>query len=283
MLKHRLQSGLLLGAALLAAAFWLPSLAVLVLLMVLCGIGSWEFYRLLDAAQIPHFKFVGTLGGIALILTTWVGLANSGGMNGDGAHLVLFAVTLCVFVRQFPQKNNPRPLQTIAATLLGVMYVPYLLNFFTKLLMSWGAGDGRWLVLYLIVVVKSSDIGAYFVGCSLGRHKLIPRISPAKSWEGTLGGIAVGTGASHLFSIISHGNLGVVHLPWTDAILLGVLLSVLGVFGDLTESLLKRAAGVKDSGRIILGMGGLLDLLDSLLFAAPALYFYAHYFLERLP
>jgi phosphatidate cytidylyltransferase len=147
--------------------------------------------------------------------------------------------------------------------------------------MVWGGLEGRALVMYLIIVVKFTDIGAYFIGISIGRHKFLPRVSPAKTWEGLIGGLAVGIAASCLFYLFSDGNLGVVKITAVDAVVLGVLLPVAGTIGDLTESLLKRAAGVKDSGRILLGMGGVLDVIDSLLFAAPALYIYARLFLER--
>ena len=122
------------------------------------------------------------------------------------------------------------------------------------------------------------DAGAYFVGCAHGRHKLIPRISPAKSWEGLGGGVAAGTLASLLYFWIFHGPLSSIRMNGWDAVVLGVLLSVIGTVGDLTESLFKRAAGVKDSGTYLLGMGGLLDVLDSVLFAAPTLYIYARLF-----
>ncbi len=276
MLKQRIQSGVLIIAALLAASWWLPSSGALVVLLVVGAAAQWEFYRLLDAAQIPNFKIVGVLGGLALIASTWW---SCGRMHG-GDWAVLYGLTAIVFLRQFPQKNNPQPLITIAGTLLGVMYVPFLFNFFTRILRAWGDPQGRLLVIYLVAVVKSTDVGAFFVGCAIGRHKLIPRISPAKTWEGCIGGALTGMLASVLFQLFSRGDLGAVHMTLGDALILGALLAVAGTVGDLTESLFKRASGVKDSGRIVLGMGGLLDVLDSLLFAAPVLYIYAQFFLK---
>ena len=280
MLKDRIGSGLLMGLAVIAMAFWMPPIGVLLVLLLLCGLALWEFYGLLDASGIPHFKFVGLLGGWALITVTWLSLLKPDGAPHDSDWLVLFATVTLIFLRQFPQKNNPRPLMTIAGTLLGVMYVPFLFNFFTKLLMTWGEAGGRWMLVYMIVVVKLTDVGAYFAGCNLGRHKLIPRISPAKTWEGCVGGILAGTLASILFYVIADGRMGGVPMTLGDSLCMGVLLAVTGIVGDLTESLFKRAAGMKDSGRIIRGMGGLLDVLDSLLFAAPAMYAYVRFFME---
>jgi phosphatidate cytidylyltransferase len=277
MLRQRLQSGIIMGAALIAAAYWLPVSAVVVVFLAVCIVGLWEFYAFLDAAHIPHFKFIGLFGGVALILTT--ALCMRHGVAGDAELSVLSALTALIFLRQFPQKNNPRPLDTIAGTLMGILYVPFLFNFFTKLFLAWGDHTGRLLVMYLIVVVKFTDIGAYFVGCAFGRHKLIPRISPAKTWEGCLGGAFTGVAASVVFYLCAGHHFTGLNLQLRDAIVLGLILATVGTVGDLTESLFKRAAGVKDSGHLILGMGGLLDVLDSLLFAAPALYVYARFLL----
>ncbi|MBU1694259.1 MAG: phosphatidate cytidylyltransferase [Verrucomicrobia bacterium] len=275
MFRQRIQSGLLISAALFAAAWWLPFNGWLVVLLALTAIALWEFYGLLDGAHIPHFPYVGIAGGLALILGTGVLKAAPGRIE----IIVLFGILVAVLLRQFPQKNNPRPLETIAGTLFGVLYVAFLFNFFTRLLVDWGDHDGRLLALYAIVVVKLSDVGAFFIGCAIGRHKLIPRISPAKSWEGCLGGIGASVLGSLAAFVLARPYWQQVRFCWGDAIALGILLSLAGIAGDLTESLFKRAAGVKDSGRIILGMGGLLDMLDSLLFAVPMLYVYATFFL----
>lgn len=275
-LNYRLPMGLLIFAGVLAAAKWLPLGGLVLILMVLVSIGMLEFYAMLDRARTPNYKIVGVLGGLLMVLAT-------GLWGGQGRHpeiLVLYAVIAAVFLRQFPQKNNPQPLETISGTLMGVLYGAFLLNFITRMLIEWPGVDGRLLVLYLVVVVKVSDVGAFFIGCSCGRHKLIPRISPAKSWEGCFGGMLFSVVGSLIFRWLAEGHWSVIRITIADAVGLGVFLAVMGIAGDLTESLFKRAAGVKDSGRIILGMGGLLDVLDSLLFAAPALYAYAQFFLK---
>lgn len=280
MSSKKIATGLVLAAVFFAAVFWLPMQAGLFLLLAICGLCTWEFYALLGVSGIPHFKFVGLIGGLAMIVATWMSSRGPSGMTGDMDWLVLFVITAGVFVRQFPQKNNPRPLETVAGTLLGVLYVPFLFNFVTKLLVNWGDQPGRLLVLYLVLVVKSVDTGAYFVGCAVGRHKLIPRLSPAKTWEGAAGGAAAGIAMSALFCLFSGGHLGPLRWTLVDALVLGALLTAAGMLGDLTESLFKRAAGVKDSGRVLIGMGGMLDVIDSLLFTAPTLYVYACFFLE---
>lgn len=270
----------MLGGTLLAAVFFLPLDWVLLLMLAITGLALVEFYALLDASRIPHFKVVGVLSGVALVATTWFALRSQLSWRSEVEGFVLFAATAYIFLRQITCRHVDRPWDTMAGTLLGVVYVAFLFNFILKLLVGWGADhDGRWIVLYLILVVKLTDVGAYFTGCAIGRHKLIPRVSPKKTWEGVIGGLLSGLAASLLFLYFGHMQVGPFAFTWTDGIVLGLLLPVVGVLGDLIESLLKRAAGVKDSGTIIMGMGGLLDVIDSLLFAAPFLYIYTRIFI----
>ncbi len=159
-------------------------------------------------------------------------------------------------------------------TLWAVGYLGFVFNFYTKILWMWPVGDGRWVLLYMILIVKVTDIGAFFTGCNLGRHKLCPRISPAKTWEGCVGGVLAGCATSLVFWVTLSGDIGPVTLTVADALILGMVLPVMGILGDLIESMLKRAIAVKDSGGWVKGMGGILDILDSLIFAAPVLYGY---------
>ena len=279
MLRHRLQSGILLGTALLAAVFFLPAPSVLAELLLIAFLGLMEVYALLDARQIQHFKIVGVVSGLALIAGTWLALRGSWEHRSEVEGFLLFGAFAAVLLRQILHKQAERPWETLAATMFGLLYVAFLFNFVVKLLAGWGDLEGRFLVLYLVVVVKLTDIGAYSVGCAIGRHKLIPRISPAKTWEGVAGGVLAGLLGSLLCWKAGHGHMGGFVLSLCDAIALGLILPVAGVIGDLIESLLKRASGVKDSGSMILGMGGVLDVIDSLLFTAPLLYIYARVFI----
>lgn len=267
------------------SANYMPAHGILLLLAGVALFAQLEFYAILSRAGIPCFRIVGSLCGVALIAVTFLA---SGG-EGDRAstayqweNFVLLASLIAVFIRQFPQKYNDKPLETIGCTLLGIWYVPYLFSFFARIAFI-GCENcsgqeisptGRLLALYLVVVVKCGDIGAYFVGSYWGRHKLFPRVSPGKTWEGLLGGIASAIVASLLFSILGNQHLGNLVFGHYHAAVLGGLLSVMGVVGDMFESLLKRAAGTKDSGSVIPGIGGLLDVVDSLLFGAPLLYVY---------
>jgi phosphatidate cytidylyltransferase len=250
-----------------------------------------EFYRLLNLPGIPVFRWLGVIVGACMVTATYFTMGLSADQAADALtweHFVLCVGLIVVFFRQFPQKDNSQPLGTIACTLLGILYVPYLFNYFTRLLYTWehGAHDmrvgetGRQLVFYLVVVVKSTDIGAFFVGSAIGKHKLFPRLSPRKTWEGLVGGVVCAMIASLSFVKGSHGSFGVLEVRMVDGVILGLLLSLIGTAGDMFESLLKRASGSKDSGAAVPGMGGLLDVLDSLLFGAPVLYFYARFILS---
>lgn len=284
-IKHRLVSGFSIAAVLFTVFFLMPDVAAPFILAALAAVMALEFYRLMTAAGIPNFDRYGVLGCVALVGVTWfAGWCTGHGADGAWDAVVLFLIVIGIFLRQFPQKDNPAPLQTIGGTLFGVLYIGLLWSFMGKLILFGRPAafegiywPGRWLLLYAVFAAKFTDIGAYLIGCVLGRHKLIPRISPAKSWEGVFGGIVIGTLVGTLlvwgleFSAYPLGRLGLTPLR---AIPLGVFLSVCAVVGDLVESLFKRAAAVKDSGGIVPGMGGTLDVLDSILFTAPGVYLF---------
>jgi phosphatidate cytidylyltransferase len=188
---------------------------------------------------------------------------------------------LCV--RQFLSRHTTKGIVAISTTLFGLMYVPWLLNFIQKINFFWsGSGEegllwGHYYVLYFVLVTKFSDCGAYAVGSLIGKHKMIPRISPGKTWEGFAGAVLVSTAASVAFAHFAGARLKGMTL--CHAVILGVLLSLAAVVGDLIESLFKREADLKDSGRLFPGIGGILDLLDSLLFNAPLMYLYLRHVL----
>ena len=292
MLKQRIISGILLASMVVVVANYLPSPICWLLLLAITALAQYEFYAMIDQAGMPVFRFVGMLGGAAVISSTFWTIGPSARQLAAGycwENLALLATLIFVFVRQFPQKHNEKPIITIAVTLLGVWYVAFLMNYFTRLAFAWRDAEfihsvgetGRMMILYLVAVVKISDVGAFFTGRQFGRHKLFPRLSPKKTWEGLAGGVLSSVAVSLLFYYLGDGRLGKVELGLLDAIILGLLLPIVAVTGDLFESLLKRAADIKDSGSLIPGMGGVLDVLDSLLFGAPVFYAYTILFLNN--
>lgn len=254
----------------------------LLIMATLTALGLREFYDLARKRDLVCFKGWGIAAGLLFTVCSFVSLSRISGGKYDPtqagdletAFLALFVLGLCA--RQFVAKNNSAGLVAISTTLFGLMYVPWLLNFIQKINFFPNV-DGRLYVLFFILVTKFSDLGAYVTGSLIGKHKMIPRISPNKTWEGFGGAIAISTGSAMLFAWIAGPRLGGMTLP--HAAILGVILSCSAVVGDLIESLFKREAGLKDSGSFFPGIGGILDLLDSLLFNAPIMYLYLRHIL----
>jgi phosphatidate cytidylyltransferase len=291
---RRLVSTVFLWTVILMALFsgnTLVSDGVFLFLIVLLALsGLIEFYGIAAKRGMVNFKWCGLFGGLLLMVGTFLNVTGHLGSNKSPARvndfetsfLILFVLGLCV--RQFISKTNTAGLTAIATTLFGLMYVPWLLNFIQKIsFFPFPAGSpvdaGKYFLLYFILVTKFSDMGAYAVGSLIGKHKMIPRISPGKTWEGFGGAILVSTGASVAFVYFFGAKM--VGMNYLHATILGVILSVAAVIGDLIESLFKREAGVKDSGKLFPGIGGILDLLDSLLFNAPLMYLYLRHILTH--
>lgn len=287
---RRLASTVVLWTIILAALFsgnpLISNYVFLLIMVFLAGFGLAEFYGLVEKRDLVCFKVSGLLGGLLLMVGTFLNVTGHIGTQGSPARvndfetgfLILFVLGLCV--RQFVSRSNTAGILAISTTLFGLMYVPWLLNFIQKINFFPNIENhGKFYVLYFVIVTKFSDTGAYAVGSLIGRHKMIPRISPAKTWEGFGGAIAVSTVASLVFVHFFGHNMPGMNL--LHAVVLGVVLSMTAVVGDLIESLFKREAGVKDSGKLFPGIGGILDLLDSLLFNAPIMYLYLRHILTH--
>ena len=288
MFLRRLITSAVLWTVIIAALFSTSTLVsdgVFIFIMVFLGLsGLAEFYGLAEKRGLVCFKWCGLFGGLLLMLGTFLNLTGHIGTSGSPARvndfetgfIILFVLGLCV--RQFVSRSNIAGIAAISATLFGLMYVPWLLNFVQKINFFPGV-DGKFYVLYFIVVTKFSDTGAYAIGSLIGRNKMIPRISPGKTWEGFGGAILVSTAASVAFAHFFGAKM--IGMNFRHAVVLGIVLSITAVIGDLIESLFKREAGVKDSGRFFPGIGGILDLLDSLLFNAPIMYLYLRHILTH--
>src|SRR5258706_6350034 len=256
----------------------------LLIIVVLAVTGLAEFYGLAQKRDLVCFKGWGIVGGLLLMIGTFLNLTGHLGTSGSPARvndfetsfLILFVLGLCLC--QLFSRSNTAGILAISTTLFGLMYVPWLLNFIQKINFFPGV-DGHYYLLYFVLITKFSDTGAYSVGSLIGKHKMIPRISPGKTWEGFAGAILFSMLASLIFVHFAREKMPAMN--WIHAIILGVLLSSTAVIGDLIESLFKREAGVKDSGSFFPGIGGILDLLDSLLFNAPIMYLYLRHVLTH--
>jgi CDP-diglyceride synthetase len=281
MLKFRIISGTLFLSAVAALYLWAPTWAAGLFIFWLCVLAVFETVDLLDQAGYPALKWTSLCLSLLWLAAAWFAASSSTSlahlnwiMPGISAWMIFLG---CLF-----RSDQTLTLPKLTGSFFTVAYIPGLMQFLVMLLfLKRGELDGRELLLYGILVIKCTDIGAFFIGSAIGKHKLIPRISPAKSWEGVLGGVGVAMGVSCLLVALFGFSISGIPFTLRDGLILGFLLGVSGVLGDLVESMLKRAAAVKDSGRWIKGMGGILDVLDSLLFAAPVLYLYVEWLLKR--
>jgi phosphatidate cytidylyltransferase len=275
--------------ALVAAIFisrW--SWAYLGLLGLLAVIATIEYFSMLRAAGIRSFPRFGILLAIGYCGTLHACFLHGRVPPADLDAIALFVVVAGAFTLQLRQPiRSVESLLSVAASVLGFAYIAVLFNFAARLVFmvpGWNAtpgvigAHGAFLLLWLLAVTKFTDMGAYITGSMIGRHKLIPHVSPGKTWEGFGGALlfsqlaGCGLYAAFPSQLAVLGNYGHV-------ITLGLLLAVLAVLGDLAESVLKRALDAKDSGRMLPGIGGALDLIDSICFTAPALFFYLKWFL----
>ncbi|MCK5450434.1 MAG: phosphatidate cytidylyltransferase [Candidatus Omnitrophica bacterium] len=265
--KRTIVSLVLIGLV-YAVVYSIPNVFFCLVIALFVGLGQFEFFRLVQNKGIFVYKYFGTIVGILVPVVIFMG--NSFPELKNLEPILIVAASLFAFTMQFLRKDNAHDhLVSTALTLFSLFYVSWFFSFFIKLKFL---ENGANLIAFLIIATKSADIGAYVVGSLFGKNELIPRISPKKTIEGTLGGVIL----SLIFSVTLGRMLtgfSVLHLS-----ILGILMATLGQIGDLAESLIKRDCGVKDSGKYFAGIGGMLDLIDSLLFTAPVFYFYVKTF-----
>ena len=270
MLRDRARCAALLIPPLLIVV-WLGGVWLVALVAIAVAIGAREAYRLLGAAGHPSFPALG------IVLALVVALADSVTAVPGGAGLLLTAIGIVLVGTAAVTRSDPREgLASFATTVFGALYVG-LLGFVPRLgVQAPSIPDGapfevlgpeRGWILLLILCVWAFDTGAYLVGRRYGRRPFMAHISPAKTVEGVVGGtIAVTVVATLVVAALGQ--------PWPTGVLLGPIVALAAQAGDLAESMLKRAAGAKDSGNLIPGHGGILDRVDSFLFAAPAMFGY---------
>ncbi len=256
---RRIYTILVLVPLLYAVIRYSPPLAFSGVVMLAGGLALFEFYRLYFGARSHSWLIgIGLTGFAALILGTH---------RPDIIVPTLLATLVCIIsVPLLSRSPLEQSLRDGAITLFGVLYLGLTLG---TLSMTRLLPLGEWLIFFLLLVTWASDTGAYLVGTLCGRHRLAPTISPKKTVEGLVGGliaaIIAGYAARWWF---------LPDLSGLDCLILATLLTITGLWGDLTESAMKRSVGRKDSGGILPGHGGMLDRLDSLLFTAPVFYYY---------
>ena len=272
-LMVRTLSGLVLVAVFVGAVVGSQWSFGALLLLILVG-GQTEFYKLARETGLSPQRWMGLAVGVLLFALNFIVFRQFSRSVTDEAggavlYLLLYIGLLLptLFVCEL-FRRSATPLANLGATLLGVLYVavPLSLLLYVPVL----AGDGVWrpeTVLCYIFIIWANDVFAYLVGMTFGRHRLCERLSPKKSWEGFFGGLAgaVATGLAAAYALDAN------YWVWGG---LALVASLSGVAGDLVESMFKREAGVKDSGQVIPGHGGVLDRFDALLLSAPYVFLY---------
>jgi phosphatidate cytidylyltransferase len=276
---QRLGSTLGLWALILAALFAGSEYGYFLLILFMAMAALYEYFHMVKELGAPALTLTGmTCGAIYMIASFFYLRAHGPDHSYDLEMAVLVGFLFVVFSRQmFRAVATPESLEAIAYTVFGLLYIPWLFNFLTKIVYLTprtenGETTGQFYLIYLMVVTKFSDMGAYVFGSLFGRHPFAPHISPKKTWEGFFGALALSSLGSYWLYALIPGRLSAFRLD--DVIILGLVLGIGAVVGDLAESIIKRSTHAKDSSRILPGIGGTLDLIDSLLFTAPLLYFY---------
>jgi len=281
MLK-RVLIGILVGAVWAVGLLFAPPVVLFAALLFCSTICQWEFYKLAEKGGGTACMTIGLALGALWLVTVFAYPVGLGGIRTEA--LLLGGGGVLLLVHLLFDHRSKRPMESAAITLLGLFYVPFLMSFYVRLA-QWDVNvpfmlspGGIFLAFFASLAVKMTDVGGYAIGMKFGRHKMFPRISPAKSWEGLAGGLSLAVICSvvvvqlaHAWSVIPVTPL--THLNLVKAAGLGLLLGSVGVIGDLVESMFKRSVNTKDSGGVLPGLGGVLDVFDSLIFAPAVLYF----------
>ncbi len=256
----------IVGGALVLGLTYVGGWAFGLFVAVISLLAQYELYRLMEAGGLRPSRAAGLIIGGLLAVRLLVPLAMPFALVG-----ALGLIALNPFGRE-----SSAPLQSLSATLFGVIYPTFLLTFLIDLREAQGLFVDNlgafYLTLSVLLLIWSTDTFAYYVGKSIGKHPLAPRVSPKKTWEGSIGG-AVG---AVIIAIVLKLTL-LDFLEWIHVIMLALICGIVSQLGDLAESWMKRSVGAKDSGSLLPGHGGFLDRFDALILAAPLVYLYLFY------
>jgi phosphatidate cytidylyltransferase len=273
----RIFSTVLLWTIVGLALWYFRTNGALVLTTIIAVLTLREFYQLMHASGYDPFdKFGMTFGGL-ITLSPWIHV-----QFGWPTALFLPLAVIVFAVRLLGERTPETRVESLASTLFGIVYVAvtlqYLVAIITPVPGDTISPDGRLLLgLWLVAVTKFCDTGALLSGMAFGRHKMSPQISPKKTWEGAIGGVLISMGIGALVAWLARSQFPPHMTPFVAA-LMAAPVAVIGIVADLVESVLKRRANIKDSGKTIPGIGGMFDLSDSILLVAPI-----GYFMFRLP
>lgn len=258
-MERRLLPFSILSILAVFSVIYYPLCGLLCCLLILAAL--YEFFYMVEKKGVRLFKLLGLLVGALIPITIYFRFSIQEGWQ------FLFVVigVFVLFLSELTKKDAHQSILSISATVFGVIYISWCFSFLIRIRQL---PEGAMLTGFLILVTKSSDTGAYLWGKKFGKTRLLKKISPKKSLEGAIGGFFTSLGVGVIFSLF----IGSINF-WGKFFLI-IILAIIAQLGDLFESLIKRDCQVKDSGKLLPGMGGILDVIDSLIFTAPTFYLY---------
>ena len=268
-MAKRIFSSVLLWALFAGLLWYFRTTGAVILIGLLTALTLHEFYRLMAGASLAPFTWLGVVFGALIAVSPWLDQHYHLGAG----HLL--AVAVVVFsVRILGERDPQNRVEALASTLFGLVYVALLLSYLVRIVIANPAQPTQGLLLFvwLVVVTKFCDSGAFLTGLAIGRHKMAPQISPKKTWEGAAGGVLFSMGIGALLAWAWADYLP-GHMTPLGAALIAVPIALVGIVSDLIESIIKRRATIKDSGSHVPGIGGTFDVTDSLILTAPLGYF----------
>jgi phosphatidate cytidylyltransferase len=272
MLKHRVITGAV-GVPLVILAIWFgdPWFSLLIAAAALAG--TYEFYHMANFDRRDPLPYLGLLWSLALVLSPHF-------KNPDVLPMVITAAILVSLIGLLLHRSNGKAFHDWAWTMAGALYVGWMLSYWLNLRgLESGSEYGRNWVYLAMFATFANDTGAFFIGRARGKHRLAPAISPAKTWEGAIGGSVSAILAAIVIAVVLKRIPNLIStspfaFEYWQIMLLGFVVSLFAQLGDLVESLLKRNTGVKESGNLLPGHGGILDRFDSLIFVGAVVYYY---------
>ncbi len=260
-MKERIFSTVILWVILIATLVTLKTFGCFIILLTASSLTQYEFYKLLKIAGYQANTYLGISFGIILLII------NALTSLSTGESIALTIITLCLITLLMRSLNFAK--FSLITTLIGIIYIPFMLSFTVKFVISaTNQIQALATILLIIAIAKFSDVGGLVIGCKFGKNKLAPEVSPNKTFEGLYGSIITSTITGVLcFLLFRHAFIP--QLTIINVTILAIILSVIALLGDMLESIVKRLAQVKDSGTLIPGIGGIFDLTDSLIFSLP--------------
>lgn len=259
-MMQRVFSSIILACIAILGIWYYPISWIIVSLFTFMGL--YEFFYMVEKKGVQLFKPLGLAIAVLIPLTIYHKLVVKEGLQ----FLFVIIVLFLLFLLEMGKKEKHQPVLSLSATVFGIIYISWCFSF---LLRTRQLPQGQILTVFLLLVTKSSDIGAYLWGRAFGSVPLIATISPKKSLEGAIGGFFTAVIIGNIFA-----HFFVDSLRFTEKFYLIIIIAIISQLGDLFESLIKRDCEVKDSGKIFPGMGGVLDVIDSIIFTAPTFYLY---------